>query len=65
MYEEPQVCICLKISLKEILEAVENGAKDVETIQNLTGAGTVCKMCVSQEDDIYCERSIHITELLK
>ncbi len=65
MYEKPEVCVCLKIKLTEILEAIKNGAKDIETIQNLTKAGTVCSMCVSRENDPYCERSIHLTELLK
>ncbi len=65
MLEEPEVCVCLKIKISEILEAVKSGAKTVDEIQNLTGAGTVCKMCVSQENDVYCERDIHISDLLK
>ncbi len=65
MFEEPEVCVCLKIKLTEILEAIQKGAKDIESVQNITKAGTVCKMCVSQENDPYCERSIHISELLK
>ncbi|RMD45183.1 MAG: (2Fe-2S)-binding protein [Aquificota bacterium] len=65
MYEEPEVCICLRITLSEILEAIENGAKNIKDIQNITKAGTVGKMCVSQENDPYCERSIYISQLLK
>ncbi len=65
MCEYPEVCVCLKISLKEIIDAIENGAKDIETVQSITKAGTVCKMCVSQEYDVYGERDIHISELLK
>ncbi len=65
MGEEIEVCVCLRISLQEILEAIENGAKTLEEIQKITKAGTVCKLCVSPEDDVYGERDIHLTELLK
>ena len=63
--EEIEVCVCLRISLQEILEALENGAKTIEDIQKLTKAGTVCKLCVSSKEDIYGERDIHLDELLK
>ncbi len=65
MCEDITVCECLKICLKEILTAIENGARSVEEIQTLTNAGTVCKMCVSRENDPYGERAVHIQELLK
>ncbi len=65
MCEDIEVCVCLRISLQEILEAIENGAKTIEDIQKQKKAGTVCKLCVSPEDDIYGERDIHLTELLK
>jgi len=65
MYEDPEVCVCLRITLSEILEVIENGAKTIEDIQKITKAGTVCKMCISQENDPHWERDIHISELLK
>ena len=43
------VCTCLNITNGMIKEAVENGAKTLEELQELTGAGTVCGVCL---DDI-------------
>ncbi|MDE7157702.1 MAG: (2Fe-2S)-binding protein [Lachnospiraceae bacterium] len=43
------VCTCLNITNGMIKEAVENGAKTLEEVQELTGAGTVCGVCL---DDI-------------
>ncbi len=60
-----EVCICKNICIEEILEAIKKGVKTVEDIQEYTGAGTVCKMCVSAENDPYGERTVHLTELLK
>jgi NAD(P)H-nitrite reductase large subunit len=65
MCEDIEVCVCLRITLQEILEAIENGANSIEDIQKQTKAGTVCKLCISPEEDIYGERDIHLTELLK
>ncbi len=42
-------CTCLNITNGMIKEAVENGAKTLEEVQELTGAGTVCGVCL---DDI-------------
>ena len=64
--EEIEVCICKRITLSEILQAIdEEGIKDLETLIEKTKAGTVCKMCISPEEDPYAERDIHLTELLK
>lgn len=43
------VCTCLNITNGMIKEAIENGAKTLEEVQELTGAGTVCGVCL---DDI-------------
>lgn len=43
------VCTCLNITNGMIKEAVENGAKTLEEVQEVTGAGTVCGVCL---DDI-------------
>ena len=43
------VCTCLNITNGMIKEAGENGAKTLEEVQELTGAGTVCGVCL---DDI-------------
>lgn len=43
------VCNCLNITNGMIKEAVDNGANTLEEVQEATGAGTVCGVCV---DDI-------------
>ena len=66
MCEDPEVCICLRISLSDILQAIEQeGIEDVEVLIEKTRAGSVCKMCISPEHDPYGEREIHLTDLLK
>ncbi len=66
MSEEIEVCICLRISLSDILQAIEEeGIEDVEALVKKTKAGSVCKMCISPEHDPYGERDIHLIELLK
>ncbi len=65
MCEGIEVCVCKNICIQEILEAIKNGIKTIDDIQEKTGAGTVCKMCVSNEYDPYGERAVHISELLK
>lgn len=40
------VCHCMNITNGMIKEAVENGAKTLEDIQEKTGASTVCGACL-------------------
>lgn len=40
------VCSCLGITNGMIKEAVDNGAKTLEEVQNVTEAGTVCGACL-------------------
>ncbi len=64
--EEIEVCICKSIFLHEILEVINNEEiKDLEELIEKTGAGTVCKLCISCKYDVYGERDIHLDELLK
>ena len=39
------VCGCKGVSLKSVVEAVENGADTVEKVGEATGAGTDCGRC--------------------
>lgn len=41
-----KVCICKSITRKSIKDAINNGAKTVDEVKNITGAGTGnCKGC--------------------
>ncbi len=64
--EEIEVCICKRITLSDLLQAIEKeDINDIQTLIEKTGAGTVCKMCISPEEDPHGERDIHLSELLK
>ena len=41
------VCKCKNVSVKEVVNAVKNGADTVEKVSESTGAGTVCGRCKS------------------
>ncbi len=43
------VCNCLGVTNGMIKEAVDAGASTLEEVQNATGAGTVCGVCI---DDV-------------
>ncbi len=60
-----EVCLCMGITLEEIMDAIKNGACDLETLKERTDAGMGCGMCVSPEDDPNGEREIHLTEILE
>ncbi len=40
------VCNCLGITNGQIKEAVKNGARTLEEVQDATGAGTICGVCM-------------------
>ncbi|RUM61831.1 MAG: (2Fe-2S)-binding protein [Persephonella sp.] len=60
-----EVCFCMGITLEEIMDAIKNGACDLETIMEKTDVGTVCGLCKSPEEDTNNEREIHLTEILE
>ncbi|HIE59584.1 MAG TPA: (2Fe-2S)-binding protein [Persephonella sp.] len=65
MDKDTEVCFCMGITLGEILQAIENGACDIDAIVDTTDAGTACGLCKSIEDDPDGEREIHISEILQ
>jgi bacterioferritin-associated ferredoxin len=40
------VCNCLGITNGQIKDAVKNGARTLEEVQDATGAGTICGVCM-------------------
>lgn len=43
------VCSCMSVTNGMIKDAVDSGARTLEEVQEITGAGTVCGACL---DDI-------------
>lgn len=47
-----EVCNCRKVTLGEIVHAIkEQGANSIESIGDITDAGTACGCCRSSKDD--------------
>lgn len=47
MNEDEIICNCIGTTVKDIMDAMNNGAKTIEDIEELTQAGTVCGACVA------------------
>lgn len=45
MNDEKVVCTCMDVTVGDIREAIKNGAKDFEEVQEITGVSSVCGMC--------------------
>ncbi|MGL5821652.1 MAG: (2Fe-2S)-binding protein [Sarcina sp.] len=50
--EDKVICYCLDLKESDIVEAINNGAKTLEEIQDATGAGTACGSCIGDIADI-------------
>lgn len=47
-----EVCDCNKVILGEIVYAIkEQGVKDIQTLGEITDAGTSCKRCRCEDED--------------
>ena len=42
MKDEDIICTCMSVSVKDIRQAIDEGARTVQEVQDKTGAGTVC-----------------------
>jgi bacterioferritin-associated ferredoxin len=62
-----EVCKCRHVTLGEIIYAIkEEGATTLETLQDLTDAGTACGSCVRASDDIGEEKlGLYLEDILK
>ena len=45
MKVEDIICTCMSVSVKDIRQAIDEGARTVQEVQDKTGAGTVCGVC--------------------
>ena len=50
------VCLCMAVTDRQILEAVDNGAHTVTELANTCGAGTVCGCCRQITEELITER---------
>ena len=52
MTNDEIVCTCMSVSVKDIRNAIEQGAKDFAQIQKITGLGSVCGVCTDDAESI-------------
>ncbi|WP_297521150.1 (2Fe-2S)-binding protein [uncultured Clostridium sp.] len=50
--EDNIICHCLNISEADIVNAINDGAKTLEEVQDVTGAGTACGSCINDIENI-------------
>lgn len=55
MSENRIICTCQDVDYNTIKKAIEDGAKTVDDIMEVTGAGTVCGGCISEIEEILQE----------
>ncbi len=62
-----RVCACKKVSLGEIVHAIEKkNAINIKNIQDITDAGTACKCCISSQKDFGTPKmQIYLQDILK
>ena len=52
MDREKVVCNCLNVTNGMIQDAVNDGANTLEEVQDITGAGTVCGICLDDLENL-------------
>ena len=55
MNSDEVICSCLDITQGMIQEAVNNGAKTLEDVQEINSVGTVCGACIEDVENLIAE----------
>lgn len=55
MNPDEVICSCLNITKGMIQEAVSNGAKTLEEVQEINEVGTVCGACIEDVENLIAE----------
>lgn len=55
MRMEKIVCHCLSVTIQDIADAIKNGAKNFEEVQEATGASTCCGRCEEYAQNVFQE----------
>ncbi|MDE6887915.1 MAG: (2Fe-2S)-binding protein [Eubacterium sp.] len=55
MDREEVICSCLGVTKGMVEDAVKNGAKTLEAVQEATEAGTVCGACIEDLENLIAE----------
>lgn len=62
-----EVCTCKHVTLGELIYTIkEKNAKSLEEIGEMTDAGTCCRSCISEENDVGEDKmQLYLVEILK
>ncbi|MBC2856726.1 MAG: (2Fe-2S)-binding protein [Cetobacterium sp.] len=52
MSENKIICFCKNVNYETIVKSIEDGAKTVDQIKEVTGAGTACGRCTGRIQEI-------------
>ena len=55
MNDDDILCTCYDVTVKDIKEAVNNGATTLDEVQEATQAGTLCGACINDLEDLVNE----------
>lgn len=50
------VCICRRVSDREVRQVIESGAQTIDAVGERCGAGTDCGSCVEEIADMLCDQ---------
>lgn len=65
-YQSFEVCKCMHVSLGELVHAIKDkNARTLDEIATLTDAGSSCKCCIEEKQDIGVEKKeLYLTQIL-
>ena len=52
MKDDEIICTCFDLTVKDIKDAYNNGAKTLEEIEEVTEAGTLCGACIGDLEEL-------------
>ncbi|GAA0076307.1 hypothetical protein UT300005_06850 [Clostridium sp. CTA-5] len=52
MNKDDVICTCFNVTLKDVEDAIKNGAKSFEEVQEATNIGTGCGACLENAEEI-------------
>lgn len=55
MDKDKVICGCINVTVQDVINAIENGAKSFEEVQAVTQLGTGCGACVESNKELVNE----------
>ena len=49
------ICPCVDVTVGEIMDAYEEGATTVDAVKDATGAGSICRACLDNIEELLTE----------